>query len=67
MALLAMHKEITHSAGHQPVQDDRGPPAHFTLSEAQLLEQMKGLAARYQNPTVHVQEFLCMSQQFDEG
>ena len=41
--------------------------AHFTLSESQLLEQMKGLAVRYQNPAVHVQEFLCMSQQCDEG
>ena len=41
--------------------------AHFTLSEAQLLEQMKGLAVRYQNPAVHVQEFLGMSQQSDEG
>ena len=37
------------------------------MSEAQLLEQMKGLAVRYQNPTVHVQDFLCMSQQCDEG
>ena len=41
--------------------------ARFTLSEAQLLEQMKGLAVRYQNPAVHVQEFLGMSQQSDEG
>ena len=41
--------------------------AHFTLSETQLLEQMKGLAVRYQNPAVHVQEFLCMSQQCDKG
>jgi hypothetical protein len=28
---------------------------------------MKGLAVRYQNPAVHVQEFLCMSQQCEEG
>ena len=32
-----------------------------------MLEQMKGLAVRYQNPAVHVQEFLGMSQQSDEG
>ena len=31
---------------------------HFTLTEAQLIEQMKGLAVGYQNPVVHVQEFL---------
>ena len=41
--------------------------AHFTLSEAQLVEHMKGLAVRYQNPAVHVQEFLGLSQQHDEG
>ena len=50
MALLAMHKEITHSAGHQPVQDDRGSPAHFTLSEAQLLEQIKVLDCEVPGP-----------------
>ena len=41
--------------------------AHFTLSEIQMLGQMKNLAVRYQNPAVHVQEFLGMSQQPDEG
>ena len=40
---------------------------HFTLTEAQLIEQMKGLAVRYQNPAVHVQEFLGLSQEQDEG
>ena len=41
--------------------------SHFTLTEAQLIEQMKGLAVRYQNPVVHVQEFLGLSQERDEG
>ena len=40
--------------------------SHFTLTEAQLIEQMKVLAARYQNPEVHVQEFLGLSQEQDE-
>ena len=41
--------------------------AHFTLTEAQMMDQMKNLAVRYQNPAVHVQEFLGISQQPDEG
>ena len=41
--------------------------AHFTLQEDQLLENMKKLSVRYQNPAVHVQEFLGTTQQPDEG
>ena len=41
--------------------------SHFNLTEGQLVEHMKGLAVRYQNPAVHVQEFLGLSQQHDEG
>jgi hypothetical protein len=37
-----------------------------TLSEAQLVEHMKALTVRYQNPAVHVHEFLSLSQQADE-
>ena len=37
------------------------------MSEAQLLERMKGLALRYQNPSIQVKEFLKMSQHTDEG
>ena len=37
-----------------------------TLSEAQLVEHMKALTVRYQNPAVHVHEFLGLSQQADE-
>ena len=48
-------------------QSRRTGGAHFTLSESQLLLHMKGLAVRYQNPAVPVQEFLSMSQQSNEG
>ena len=41
--------------------------AHFNKSEKQLLEIMKQLAVQYQNPAVHVQEFLGLVQQQDEG
>ena len=40
---------------------------HFTLTEAQLLDHMKNVAVRYQNPAVFVQKFLSLSQQQDEG
>ena len=40
---------------------------HFAKTEAQLLELMKQLAVRYQNPAVHVQEFLGLIQHQDEG
>ena len=39
----------------------------FTLSETQLLAQMKNIAVRFQNPAVFVQQFLSLSQQQDEG
>ena len=38
----------------------------FSLTESNLLKLMRQLAVRYQNPAVHVQEFLSMSQQQDE-
>ena len=41
--------------------------AHFTLTEAQLVEHMNALAVRYQNQAVHVQEFLGLVQKIDEG
>ena len=41
--------------------------AHFTLTEAQLVEHMKAIAIRYQNPAVHVQVFLGLFQQIDKG
>ena len=41
--------------------------SHFNKSEKQLLELMKQLAVQYQNPAVHVQEFLGLVQQQDEG
>ena len=40
---------------------------HFTLDEAKLMENIKKLAVRHQNPAVHVQEFLGLVQQPDEG
>ena len=40
---------------------------HFNKSEKQLLELMKQLAVQYQNPAVHVQEFLGLVQQQDQG
>ena len=39
----------------------------FDKTEDQLLALMKQLAVRYQNPAVHVQEFLSLSQSQDEG
>ena len=39
----------------------------FDQSETQLLESMKQLAVRHQNPAVHVQEFLGLSQQPDKS
>ena len=36
--------------------------SHFNKTEVQLLELMKQLAVRYQNPAVHVQEFLGLAQ-----
>ena len=39
---------------------------HFAFSETNLLKLMKQLAVRYQNPAVHVQEFLSLSQHQDE-
>ena len=41
--------------------------SQFSKSEQQLLDLMKQLAVRYQNPAVHVLEFLGLSQQQDEG
>ena len=40
---------------------------HFTLTEDRMLDVMKQLAVKFQNPAVNVQEFLCMFQQPDEG
>ena len=40
---------------------------HFDLTESQLINTIKNLAVRYQNPAVHVQEFLGLNQQPDEG
>ena len=39
----------------------------FEQSEADLTLLMKQLAVRHQNPAVHVQEFLGLTQQADEG
>ena len=39
----------------------------FVQTEKNLLKLVKQLAVRYQNPAVHVQEFLGLSQQQDEG
>ena len=41
--------------------------SQFDKTEDQLLELMKQLAVRYQNPAVHVQEFLGLVQHQDEG
>ena len=41
--------------------------SQFDKTEKQLLELMKQLAVRYQNPAVHVQEFLGLVQHQDEG
>ena len=41
--------------------------SQFTMQEKDLLAKMKTLAVRYQNPAVHVQEFLQVVQQQDEG
>ena len=40
---------------------------HFSLPEAKMLDIIKQLAVKFQNPAVNVQEFLGMSQQADEG
>ena len=40
---------------------------HFAKPEPQLLALIKQLAVRYQNPAVHVQEFLGLVQHQDEG
>ena len=40
---------------------------HFDLSEQMLLTNMKNLVVRFENPAVHVQSFLAMSQQPGEG
>ena len=40
---------------------------HYTIEEKTLLLRMKELVVQYHNPAVHVQEFLAMSQQPDEG
>ena len=39
----------------------------FVKSEADLLKLMKQLSVKYQNPAVHVQEFLGVTQQVGEG
>ena len=39
----------------------------FEQTEDNLLKLMKQLAVRHQNPAVHVQEFLGLTQQADEG
>ena len=41
--------------------------SQFDKTEKQLLDLMKQLAVRYQNPAVHVQEFLGLVQHQDEG
>ena len=41
--------------------------SHFAKTEAELLNLMKQLSVRYQNPAVHVQEFLGLVQHQDEG
>ena len=40
---------------------------HFTLTEDRMLDIIKQLAVKFQNPAVNVQEFLGMFQQADEG
>ena len=40
---------------------------HFELEETEILKQMKNLVVRFENPAVHVQTFLAMNQQPDEG
>ena len=40
---------------------------HFELDEQMLLTNMKNLVVRFENLAVHVQSFLAMSQQPDEG
>ena len=40
---------------------------HFSLTEATLLERMKELVVRFENPAVQVQTFLAINQQSDEG
>lgn len=40
---------------------------HFDMTEDDMLAKIKQLAIQYQNPAVHVQTFLSMSQQPDEG
>ena len=39
----------------------------YELNEVELLRHMKQLAVRHQNPAVHVQQFLSLSQQSEEG
>ena len=41
--------------------------SQFTKSETELLKIMKELSVQYQNPAVHVQTFLSITQQQDEG
>ena len=40
---------------------------HFDLDETDILKQMKNLVVRFENPAVHVQTFLAMHQQPEEG
>ena len=40
---------------------------HFDLEETDILKQMKNLVVRFENPAVHVQTFLAMHQQPEEG
>ena len=51
--------------GYQPFKSFRGK--HFDLEETEILKQMKNLVVRFEIPAVHVQTFLAMNQQPDEG
>ena len=55
--LRLLHRRV----GHQLIKHHGGQLLHPDWV------QMKGLAVRYQNPAVHVQEFLRLSQEQDEG
>ena len=40
---------------------------HYTKSEAHLLEEIKKLVVKHQNPAVHVKDFLSTRQEGEEG
>ena len=51
--------------GYQPAESFRRK--HFELEETEILKQIKNLVVRFENPAVHVQTFLAMNQQANEG